>query len=136
MMETIITQHLVRNEDLNHHGSLFAGRSAEWMTEAAFMTAASLLPAESIVAVKINELCYLAPVHSGDVLEIAGKAVYAGNSSIMIYVSAEVRGNKVIEGFSTFVHIDKDGHSVPHGITIEAVTEEEIALMERAKSIM
>lgn len=135
-METIITQHLVRNEDLNHHGSLFAGRSAEWMTEAAFMTAASLLSAESIVAVKINELCYLAPVYPGDVLEIEGKAVYAGKSSVVIYVSAEVKGSKVIEGFSTFVHIDENGRSIPHGITIEAATEEEIDLMERAKKTM
>ncbi|MEL7655970.1 MAG: acyl-CoA thioesterase, partial [Bacillota bacterium] len=33
--------HLVKSEDLNHHGTLFAGRSAEWLVEAAFVAAAS-----------------------------------------------------------------------------------------------
>ena len=27
--------HLIKSEDLNHHGTLFAGRTAEWLVEAA-----------------------------------------------------------------------------------------------------
>ena len=27
------TYHLVKSEDLNHHGTLYAGRNAEWFVE-------------------------------------------------------------------------------------------------------
>ena len=33
---------LVKSEDLNHHGTLFAGRSAEWFVEAGFIAAGAL----------------------------------------------------------------------------------------------
>ena len=31
---------LVKGEDLNHHGTLYAGRTAEWFVEAGFIAAA------------------------------------------------------------------------------------------------
>ena len=31
------TYHLVKSEDLNHHGTLYAGRNAEWFVEAGFI---------------------------------------------------------------------------------------------------
>jgi len=34
-MESFSSYHLVKSEDLNHHGTLFAGRSAEWTCSAA-----------------------------------------------------------------------------------------------------
>jgi len=30
---TMVTMRLVKSEDLNHHGTLFAGRTAEWFVE-------------------------------------------------------------------------------------------------------
>ena len=35
------TSRLVKSEDLNHHGTLFAGRTAEWFVEAGFVSAAA-----------------------------------------------------------------------------------------------
>lgn len=134
-MDAVVAQHLVQNVDLNHHGSLYAGRSANWLVETALMAAASLLPIESIVAVRINDINYLAPVYAGEVLKISGRVVYTGRSSLMVYAYAEVDGNKVIDGFLSFVHINKEGHPVPHGIIIQAETEEEFELFERAKRI-
>ena len=136
MKETVVTQHLVQNIDLNHHKTLFAGRSAEWLIETAFITASSILPADFIVASRIQEVCYLAPVYVGSILKYEGHIVYAGKTSLMVYVSGEAQGKKAIEGFITFVHIGEDGHAVPHGITFEAETEEEKALQERAKKLL
>ncbi len=38
LRETIIS-HLVKPEDLQHHGTLFAGRMAEWLVETCFIAA-------------------------------------------------------------------------------------------------
>ncbi len=40
-MKEHIISHLVKSEDLNHHGTLFAGRSAEWLVESGFVAAAA-----------------------------------------------------------------------------------------------
>lgn len=40
-MKVFKISHLVKSEDLNHHGTLFAGRTAEWLVEAGFVTAAA-----------------------------------------------------------------------------------------------
>ena len=39
-MQPVLTHHFVKSEDLNHHGTLFAGRTAEWFVEAGLMAAA------------------------------------------------------------------------------------------------
>ncbi|NTU75550.1 MAG: acyl-CoA thioesterase, partial [Anaerolineaceae bacterium] len=39
-IQTCVTQHLVKSEDLNHHGTLYAGRTAEWFVESGFIAAA------------------------------------------------------------------------------------------------
>ncbi len=52
---------LVKSEDLNHHGTLFAGRCAEWFVEAGFIAVASVLPAENIVCMKIHGLEFSRP---------------------------------------------------------------------------
>ena len=38
-IKSFSTYHLVKSEDLNHHGTLYAGRSAEWFVEAGFIPA-------------------------------------------------------------------------------------------------
>lgn len=32
-MKEFKISHLIKSEDLNHHGTLFAGRTAEWLVE-------------------------------------------------------------------------------------------------------
>ena len=43
-MKKIITHHFVKTEDLNHHGTLYAGRTAEWFVEVGLMAAQDLVP--------------------------------------------------------------------------------------------
>ena len=53
-----ITHHLVKSEDLHHHATLFAGRSAEWFVESRFIAADALLRPKSIVCLKIHGMTY------------------------------------------------------------------------------
>ncbi|MFB3926434.1 MAG: acyl-CoA thioesterase, partial [Syntrophales bacterium] len=41
-MKTYIIHRQVKGQDLNHHGTLFAGRGAEWFVEAGLIAAASM----------------------------------------------------------------------------------------------
>lgn len=43
------TYHLVKSEDLNHHGTLFAGRGAEWFVESGFIAAANLVNPKNLI---------------------------------------------------------------------------------------
>lgn len=42
-MKKYYTTHLVKSEDLNHHGTLFAARMASWFVDAAFARAAECM---------------------------------------------------------------------------------------------
>ncbi len=135
-MTITITSHLIRKADLNHHETLFAGRSAEWLIETAYMSAVGILKTDAVVAVNVRDICYLAPAHAGEIIRIEGRPIYAGNTSLTVYVSATVGKQKALEGFVAFVHVGTDGHSEPHGITIEPATAEERALQERARKLL
>jgi len=37
-IETLTIYHLIKSEDLNHHGTLFAGRGAEWMLKSLILS--------------------------------------------------------------------------------------------------
>ena len=46
---------LVKSNDLNHHGTLFAGRTAEWFVESGFIAAAGVLDPKNLVCLKFME---------------------------------------------------------------------------------
>ncbi len=127
---------LVKNEDLNHHGTLYAGRSAEWFVEAGFIAAASLTRPENIVCVKIHGMVFSRPVQPGEIIVLESKVVATGRSSLHAYVSMISKGIVVMDGFITFVNVDHDGRSLPHGVTIEPVTDEDRALRQRIRDLL
>ena len=114
----ITTHHLVKNEDLNHHGTLYAGRIAEWFVETGFMTAASLLPSENLVCVKIHDMTFKCPVWAGETVRLTGEVVEAGRTSLRVRVTLSVKEIEIMEGFATFVHVDVSGKAAPHGIIL------------------
>jgi acyl-CoA hydrolase len=133
---TLVIHHLIKSEDLNHHGTLFAGRSAEWFVESGFVAAATLARPENIVCLKIHGMMFKSPVSLGDIVRFDSKIILTGRSRIIVYVDVTKKdGSQVCDGFITFVHVDKDGKAVPHGIEIEAVTPEDQALQEQAKAL-
>jgi len=133
---TNITNRLVKNEDLNHHGTLYAGRSAEWFVEAGFIAAAGLTRPEDIVCLKIHGMTFLRPVKGGDVITFESRIILAGISSLHAYVRMESKGEPVMDGFITFVHVDREGRARPHGIVISPTAEVDLALLDRLREAL
>ena len=125
---------LVKSEDLNHHGTLFAGRSAEWFVEAGFIAAASVLPPKNIVCVKIHGLTFTKPIHAGEIVRFESKIVRTGTSSLTVYVQILVADleTPVLRGFITFVHVDDEGQAAPHGLELVPEKEEDRMLHREA----
>ncbi len=121
---------LVKSEDLNHHRTLFAGRCAEWFVEAAFIAAASVLPPENIVCLKIHGLEFTKPIRLGEIAHFESKIVYVGRTSIKVYINLKVQNSTdpVITGFITFIHVDLDGKPLPHHLSLELTDQDDINL--------
>ncbi len=134
-MKTLTIHHLVKGEDLNHHRTLFAGRGAEWLVEAGFIAAADLLPPQYVLCLKIHGMTFQRPVKPGEVVRFDSKIVLTGRSRLIAYVRATTKEELTVDGFLTFVYVDDQGKSRPHGITIEAETPEEIELQNRASQL-
>ena len=133
--QTFNYDRLVKSEDLNHHGTLFAGRSAEWFVEAGFIAAASVLPAGNIVCLKIHGMTFNFPVYPGEIACFESKIVHTGRTSLVAYIRLRLRDREkpVLDGFITFVHVNAEGKPQPHGLSFEPETEEDRQLNQQAK---
>lgn len=132
------TNHLIKSEDLNHHGTLFAGRSAEWFVEAGFVAAASLVDAKDIVCLKIHGMHFSKPMTAGQIACFTGKIVFAGRTSLICNVkvtSIDKMDTAIVDGFLTFIHVNAENRPAPHNIAITPVTEEDKKLYEAAKEL-
>lgn len=130
--------HLVKSEDLNHHGTLFAGRASEWLVEAAFICAAAQHgKPENVLCVNIHGFTFKRPVPKGDILTIYSQIAKVGKTSITVYVHAlsEIGGLPHVNGFLTFVCVDSESRDrIVHGLVMdEPAGSEEVAIRERAE---
>ncbi len=132
---TYSNYHLVKSEDLNHHGTLYAGRCAEWFVESGFIAAASLTRPENIVCLKIHGMTFTRVVHLGDVAHFTSKIVLTGRTRLVANIQMRIGSEPVINGFITFIHVDLEGKPLPHGIEITPPTPEDIARQEQAKAL-
>jgi acyl-CoA hydrolase len=128
------TMRLVKSEDLNHHGTLFAGRTAEWFVEAGFVAATTLLDPKSVVCLKVHGLYFTKPVKPGEIVKFTSKVVYAGKSSIIAYIQVVKNGieKPIVSGFVTFIHVDENTKPIAHHIEIVPKTDADKALYEEA----
>jgi acyl-CoA hydrolase len=127
--------HLVKSEDLNHHRTLYAGRTAEWFVESGFIAAASIKKPENIVCLKIHGMTFSRSVKCGEIVTFNSKIVYAGTTSLMAFVDVKANNEQVVQGYITFIHVDDDSRPIPHGITIEPDSDEDRLLQEKAKAL-
>lgn len=136
-MREHITSRLVKSEDLNHHGTLFAGRTAEWFVESAFVAAASSVrDPRRVVCLNVHGLIFKSPVNKGDIVNFSSRVVHFGKTSIVTYVKmeTEIADTKPVEGFITFIHVDLEGKKTPHGLSIdESTSPAEIEAREKFK---
>jgi len=128
---------LVKSEDLNHHGTLFAGRSAEWFVEAGFIAAASVLPSQNIVCLKIHGLTFTQPIQAGEIARFESKIVHTGRSSLVVSIQLKIQNcdEPVLTGFITFVNINEGGKAEPHGLELELISAEDILLNQQARAL-
>ena len=126
---------MVKSEDLNHHGTLFAGRTAEWFVESGFIAAAKFTKPENIVCLRIHGMTFTRPIQKGALVTFSSRIVFTGKTRLVAYIEAAADENVAVRGFITFIHVDLQGKSLPHGLTVEPETDEEKALYEEAKSL-
>lgn len=131
---------LVKNEDLNHHGTLFAGRTAEWFVESGFIAAANeIRNTKEIVCLRVHGLTFKSPIQKGDIIKFESRIAKLGSTSITVYVKviSELGRAAPIEGFLTFISVDQEtGGKKPHGLVLdEPVSEEEIQIRFKAENL-
>jgi acyl-CoA hydrolase len=139
-MKEYTVYRLVKSEDLNHHGTLFAGRTAEWFVESSFVAAACAVGnPEHIVCVNIHGMEFKSSVKKGDIICFTSKIAYVGKTSIVVYtrIHSETSDLYPVEGFITFVSVELDGKKRPHGLLLdEPANEKEIIIREKAKKLL
>jgi len=126
---------LVKGEDLNHHGTLYAGRTAEWFVESGFIAAASQTKPENIVCLKIHGMTFSHPIQKGDLVTFKSRIVKVGKTKIMSLIEVSVHDKLAVRGFITFVHVDLQGNPLPHGLEFVPETDEERALFAEASQL-
>ncbi|HOE05590.1 MAG TPA: hotdog domain-containing protein [Bacteroidales bacterium] len=131
------TSRLVKGEDLNHHGSLFAGRSAEWFVESGFISVAALLNPKNVVCMKIHGMHFKRPAYPGEVITFSSKVVYTGRSSIVSYVkvTGSASSDDYVNGFITFIHVDDHTRALAHNLVVVAETDEDKELYSMAENL-
>ena len=134
-MRVFTLYHLVKSEDLNHHGTLYAGRSADWFVEAGFVAAAHLTHPDNIVCLKIHGMTFLRPVHRGDIVCFESRVALTGKTSMIVHISMKVLEDPVVDGFITFVNVDSEGQSLAHNIEIKPLSETDQEIQERARAL-
>lgn len=136
-MKRYRTSHLVKSEDLNHHGTLFAGRSAEWLVESGFICAAATHgKPQDVVCINIHGFVFKTPVQKGDLLMMTSVVAKVGRTSVTVYIKAEneISGVSPTDGFITFVTVDSvTDKTIPHGIALDETDDpEELNIRKRA----
>ena len=138
-MKEFVVSRLVKSEDLNHHGTLFAGRTAEWFVEAAFIAAASSVGnPENIVCMNVHGLLFKTPVTKGDIITLKSKIVRLGTTSITVHTSVRSETQEItpVNGYLTFIHVDKDGKKIPHSLVLDETTDiEELEFRKQANKL-
>jgi len=131
------THRLVKSEDLNHHGTLFAGRTAEWFVESGFIGISSYLNPKNIVCLKIHGMEFKFPVRGGETIKLSSKLVYTGKSSLIVHVRV-LRAKdslNLVEGFISFVHVDDSTKPQAHGLSLDFESEEDKVLYAKASML-
>jgi len=134
-IQEFTTYRLIKSEDLNHHGTLFAGRSAEWFVESGFIAASSIINPKNVICLKIHGMHFSKSVKLGKTVCYKSKIVFCGKTSIVAYICVSTIDHPedtIVDGFITFVHVNEATKPIAHGIEMIATTIEDIELQQKA----
>ncbi len=140
-MKKYETIHLVKSEDLNHHGTLFAARGAAWLVEAGFAAAACEYGStDEVVMRNLQNMSFYKPVQKGAALCLESRVVYAGTTSLVVSVLARnaMTREPYFDGYITYVTVEAGiGKKKAHGLKLDETTdEEEMELRKMAEQLM
>lgn len=138
-MKVYESLHLIKGEDLNHHGTLFAARAAAWFVEAAFSAAACEHGnSKEIVCRNMHDMSFYRPIEKGSIALFKSRVVYTGKTSLIVYVKVLDALSKVktVDGFVTFVTVEEmSGKKLIHNVTLDEAGGEEKEIREAALHI-
>lgn len=132
------TNHLVKSEDLNHHGTLYAGRCAEWTVEAGFIAVSYELDPRNVVCLRLHRLEFIHPVKAGHIITMNSQIVRTGRSTLTVYIETrDSRDSDVVtsKAFISFCYVDENTKSRPHGLEFTPSDDRERALNEKATEL-
>jgi len=101
----------------NHYDTLFGGTAMHMMDEVAFITA-TRFTRKMMVTVSSDKIDFNKPIPSGTIIELVGKVLHIGNTSLKVLVEIYVEEmysfcrEKAITGTFTFVAVDSNKHPV------------------------
>ncbi len=101
----------------NHYDTLFGGTAMALMDEVAFITA-TRFTRKTMVTVSSDKIDFNMPIPSGTIIELVGKILHIGNTSLKVLVEIYVEEmysfdrQKAITGSFTFVAIDENKQPV------------------------
>lgn len=125
---------MVLPRDLNPRDTLFAGSCANFMIETGFLAAEQFFGTPHMVCFALNGMKFLKSIGKGTSVTMEARVIYAGKSSIGVYVSMYTlhKEEKAAECFLSYVAIDeKTRRPVPHQLVIDDLTEYEKKLQDR-----
>lgn len=102
----------------NHYDTLFGGTAMQLMDEVAFITA-TRYSRKRMVTVSSDKIDFKKPIPGGTIVELIGKVIQTGNTSLKVLVEIFVEEMysderyKAITGTFTFVAIDEYKRPVP-----------------------
>ncbi|HDO06135.1 MAG TPA: acyl-CoA thioesterase [Bacteroidetes bacterium] len=102
---------------VNHYDTLFGGSAMRLMDEIAFITATRFSRLK-MVTVSSDRIDFTKPIPHGTIIELVGKVVDVGNTSLKVKVDVFVEKmyseerEKAISGTFTFVAIGDNRHPV------------------------
>ena len=71
----------------------------------------------------------------GELPVFTSRVVLTGKTKIISLIEVRVRGSLAVRGFISFIHVDKDGKPLPHGLDFVPQTEEEKAIHAEASNL-
>ena len=117
--EPITTFEVIFPLDVNHYGTLFGGRLLAWMDKVAYFTAVQYSGFTSVTA-SVEGIDFEVPLISGDMIQLEGKVIYTGKSSMVIKVDVIKNDlfkhqNKILAytGYFTFVALNEEKKPQP-----------------------
>ena len=105
---------LIRNEHLNHYGTLFGGNMMQWADDMAYRAASLAFPSAHFVTKLFGQFDFTSPARCDDIIKTFSEVESVGTTSCRIKVWA-VNARTSADVFSTFavmVNV-RDGKAAP-----------------------